>query len=432
MKIKDVSKLTGLTEKTIRYYEERMLIIPAKDLVNGREFRSYSETDVLNLIIIANLRKLDFSIADIITIRDYPEAIPNILKEYRLKTSDEIWFKANVLQKAEQLDFETIKSIGDLAEYFKEVSVDRSLPISDIELEFYKIDGLTREELNKEVLNYEERQITKSKKKIRISKIFSIILFLFSQTLFIIMSGLIYKNTYYLKYIVPFQDNIEWRKMLIPLYILFQLGFIFAFVKAIKYITRLNEEGKILNTLKICSYSILVLIISIAVGTMIQVKSSQSLENLQTKAGEAVQKEWSQLYNLTHYVDQYLSDQDVYNDRNYLNLYVNQICYNFYNDSTYTKIRNLLTECYDPVFREFVNPDSHIDKSKLKKMLMELDSELMKICDDYISNKSRYELAELTLKDSVTANKFRQRISNFVNKYGNMANNIFGATIWMP
>ena len=42
MKIKEVARKTGLTEKTIRYYEHRGLVIPASTELNGRSFRDYS------------------------------------------------------------------------------------------------------------------------------------------------------------------------------------------------------------------------------------------------------------------------------------------------------------------------------------------------------------------------------------------------------
>ncbi len=53
MKIKEAARATGLTEKTIRYYENRGLVIPAATELNGRSFRDYSPHDVeLSLIHI--------------------------------------------------------------------------------------------------------------------------------------------------------------------------------------------------------------------------------------------------------------------------------------------------------------------------------------------------------------------------------------------
>lgn len=63
MKIKDVEKLTGLTAKSIRYYESKGLIDVQHNAENG--YRIYTEEDVLHLKRIKLLRYLDFSIEEI-------------------------------------------------------------------------------------------------------------------------------------------------------------------------------------------------------------------------------------------------------------------------------------------------------------------------------------------------------------------------------
>lgn len=57
MKIKEVSEKTGLTKKTIRYYEAEGLLNPEKQWQNGREYRNYSEQDIFQLEKIAALRR---------------------------------------------------------------------------------------------------------------------------------------------------------------------------------------------------------------------------------------------------------------------------------------------------------------------------------------------------------------------------------------
>ena len=44
MKIKEVSEKTGLTKKTIRFYEEEGLIQPEKTYYNGRTYRDEPRT----------------------------------------------------------------------------------------------------------------------------------------------------------------------------------------------------------------------------------------------------------------------------------------------------------------------------------------------------------------------------------------------------
>lgn len=62
MKINDVEKLTEMTKKTIRFYEEQDLIHPAR-LENG--YREYTDEDVESLLRIRFLRNLTVPIDDI-------------------------------------------------------------------------------------------------------------------------------------------------------------------------------------------------------------------------------------------------------------------------------------------------------------------------------------------------------------------------------
>ena len=97
--------------------------------------------------LVAGLRKLDFSISDIVTMRDEPGRIPEILENYREKTATDLEFRTGVLERLKQVDPNSISSIRELGEYLKGIAEKRPLPASDVELQFYRIDGLTREEL---------------------------------------------------------------------------------------------------------------------------------------------------------------------------------------------------------------------------------------------------------------------------------------------
>lgn len=63
MKIKDVEKLTGLSQRSIRLYEEKGLINPSRDEEN--QYRSYTDDNLEKLKMIRVLRYLDFSIDEI-------------------------------------------------------------------------------------------------------------------------------------------------------------------------------------------------------------------------------------------------------------------------------------------------------------------------------------------------------------------------------
>ena len=62
VKINDVEKITGLTQKAIRLYENKGLIVVLRD-VNG--YRNYSEENILTLKEIKLLRSVGVPIADI-------------------------------------------------------------------------------------------------------------------------------------------------------------------------------------------------------------------------------------------------------------------------------------------------------------------------------------------------------------------------------
>ena len=68
MTIKEVEKLTGLTAKSIRYYEDKGLIIVERNEEN--DYRSYSEAEVNRLKKIKLLRYLEFSVEEVKTMLD--------------------------------------------------------------------------------------------------------------------------------------------------------------------------------------------------------------------------------------------------------------------------------------------------------------------------------------------------------------------------
>ncbi|MFN8412075.1 MAG: heavy metal-responsive transcriptional regulator [Anaerolineales bacterium] len=75
MLIRELSKLTGISAKTIRFYEEKGLLPRPERSANN--YRSYSHDTVSRLRFISSARRLGFSVKDItefLVIRD--EATP--------------------------------------------------------------------------------------------------------------------------------------------------------------------------------------------------------------------------------------------------------------------------------------------------------------------------------------------------------------------
>ena len=80
MTIKEVEKLTGLTAKSIRYYEDKGLLTVERNEEN--DYRSYSEVEVNRLKKIKLLRYLEFSVEEVKTMLDMePKDFAKVLRE---------------------------------------------------------------------------------------------------------------------------------------------------------------------------------------------------------------------------------------------------------------------------------------------------------------------------------------------------------------
>ncbi len=427
MKIKEVSEITGLTEKTIRYYEERQLIFPAATEINGRNFRSYSEKDVDTLNMIAALRKLDFGVADIIVMRDEPERIPEILAEYQEKTENDQQFKSKVLEQLNQVDYQSIRSIEDLASQLMESATDRDLPVADTELQFYRIDGLTREEMDKEVESYYKQlsldHIEKNKKKIRNTRI----LFAISIGLSIILGLLLWRNTYYLGYIPAYQDILGWRMLLIPLFALLIVVTVYTLIKMTSKNKKQGEDGVAAASLIGFRYTSLVLICSLIIGIFVSIRSFNSLENLRMDTSAVAMQEWYGLYRMTDHVQKRYFDSEEDMTGNWgFGLYVNQTCYRYPNkDRLNTKMYDLLIWSYDLIYRELTWGESKAnaeEKEQLHQLLKEINEELMELSRNIMD---RPDLAELTRFDNADAIALRQQINDMVEGYNERTERLF-------
>ena len=93
MRIKEAAKLTGLTERTIRYYESVGLVIPHIEERNWRQWRDYSPEHVRLLSAIATLRRASFRVEEISRLLTEPEKIPEtveVVRERAEKAMDEL------------------------------------------------------------------------------------------------------------------------------------------------------------------------------------------------------------------------------------------------------------------------------------------------------------------------------------------------------
>lgn len=112
MEIRELSKLTNVSSKTIRYYEEIELLPPPNRKPNG--YREYSETDVERLNLVAGTRRLDFSLAEIkeiLDLRDRGIAPCGVLLESLDRKTKEISQRIIELKHMQE-DLQQLYSLG--------------------------------------------------------------------------------------------------------------------------------------------------------------------------------------------------------------------------------------------------------------------------------------------------------------------------------
>ena len=117
MKIKSVCELTGLTDRTIRYYIEEKLIFPQyTENYLGRRSYDFSQKDVKDLKDIAVLRKFDFTLDEIKFIIDHGETGVNIISGVKERTEKAISDGQKKLSVLLKISTEKTYTMAELAE----------------------------------------------------------------------------------------------------------------------------------------------------------------------------------------------------------------------------------------------------------------------------------------------------------------------------
>jgi len=429
VRIKEVSQITGLTEKTIRFYEEKQLIQPEQTEINGRIFRSYTEQNIAQLNLVAVLRKLDFAISDILSMQDDPGSISEILKGYQEKTAADLAFKADVMEKLKEVEYSAVSSVWDLGEYLKGIAEDRPLPAADVELQFYRIDGLTKEEIDGEVKGYYERISMAHERKDRRKTVWNVALYIASIVLIMILGLLTWRNIHYLGYIPAYQDDLGWKWLLIPLFGLLMGAVTYFFTKSLQ---RKSEKGESsAPDSKGFRLTALVLSFSLMIGVFASLQSFKTLARLKEEAGLAARQEWYTLYRMTQFVQMdYLDSDERKMGDSGLVTYVNQTCYNYpfnNNDRLHTRMHDMLIWSYDLLFRELQDTDFKAtpeQRDRMENMLAEINRELMQISKEILDMPDS-ELAELTRYDNKAGEGLRSLINLMVLKYTEATDNLF-------
>ena len=186
MQIKEVSKKTGLSIKTIRFYTERDLVAPKKEARNGRTYKDFSQKDLERLHMIAVLRKCLFSIEQIKTMIDHPELTPDVFSEYREELLTQAELLKVLAEKAVTMDPESLDGPEVLARKLSHTATPLPLPSRDLDPHFGKLDPETPEERQAAFLKWQKRYKHRHLRKI----IPAVIIFLLLTTVTLIQASM--------------------------------------------------------------------------------------------------------------------------------------------------------------------------------------------------------------------------------------------------
>ncbi len=100
MKIGQAASLSGLTVKTVRYYADIGMVVPAVNKQTG--YRDYAEDDVAKLRFIGAARRFDFSIA----------ACRDLLSLFQDRNRSSAEVKALTLEKIAEIDYKLQELTG--------------------------------------------------------------------------------------------------------------------------------------------------------------------------------------------------------------------------------------------------------------------------------------------------------------------------------
>ncbi|HEM3669853.1 TPA: MerR family transcriptional regulator [Streptococcus suis] len=115
MQVKDVEKLTGLSTKAIRLYEEKGLIEVARNPLN--DYRDYSEENVRQLRLIKLLRYFEFSLAEITALLSLPEEdLQSALREKKREINQQA---EELTDKVDLLD-QVVRDLGKKEDWLEE------------------------------------------------------------------------------------------------------------------------------------------------------------------------------------------------------------------------------------------------------------------------------------------------------------------------
>ena len=140
MKMKDVIQKTGLTRRTVLYYEEQGLLTSEKTPMNGREYREYTDDHIQLLLDIAALRKAGFSIEEIRTMQHADSEVRPIFLAYRQRLAAQKEELNRLVQTVDAIPENNLDAMQDLLQGIRNVSAELPLPACDCTPHFRYLD----------------------------------------------------------------------------------------------------------------------------------------------------------------------------------------------------------------------------------------------------------------------------------------------------
>ena len=131
MRIKEAAKQTGLTEKTIRYYESCGLVIPDMEMRFDRLWRDYKPEHLHLLAAVATLRRASFRVEEIARLLSDPKKIPETVEDVRRRAEAARDEAEKLCDRLRQADLREASDAADLARRLEDTAAGYSLPLAD-------------------------------------------------------------------------------------------------------------------------------------------------------------------------------------------------------------------------------------------------------------------------------------------------------------
>ncbi len=132
MKIKEVITKTGLTDRAIRLYIENGLVTPENQKsYSGRNNYNFTQTDIEYFEQISLLRKADFSLEQIKTLKSGGEAAKEVLVAYLTCKKESVVTGQKIVDALKEIPQQEIVTIECVCEKIKESLENAPLPDAD-------------------------------------------------------------------------------------------------------------------------------------------------------------------------------------------------------------------------------------------------------------------------------------------------------------